>query len=84
MRALVLAAAMLSSILISNGAAAQADQPVRSATAVPAGAPIVQVQPRAEDFSPKSPANEAEQERLSRFDVKQEKRDEALDKKLDI
>jgi hypothetical protein len=45
MRALVLATAMLAGILISNGARAQADQPARSATAVPAGARLVQVQP---------------------------------------
>jgi hypothetical protein len=44
----------------------------------------VDVQPRAGDFSPHSAANEAEQEKLSTFDAKQQKRDEALDKKLNI
>src|SRR6266566_6871798 len=49
-----------------------------------AGAPAVHVQPRAEDFYPHSEASEAEQERLSAFDAKQQKLDEALDKKLSI
>jgi hypothetical protein len=52
-------------------------RPSEDVTAVPTDAPAVQVQP-------KSPANEAEQERLSAFDAKQVKRDEAVDKKLDI
>lgn len=47
-------------------------------------APIGHVQPRASDFSPRSRANEAEQDRLSTFDANQQKRDEMLDRKLSI
>jgi len=49
-----------------------------------AAAPAVHVQPRAEDFSPHSAANELEQRKLSAFDAKQNKLDEELDKKLNI
>jgi hypothetical protein len=84
MRTLLLATPILASVLIANSVTADADQQIGSTSALPAGAPTVQVQPRAEDFSPHSPANEAEQERLSKFDAKQEKLDEALDKKLNI
>jgi hypothetical protein len=49
-----------------------------------AAAPIVHVQPRAEDFNPHSAANRAEQRRLSKFDAEQGKLNKALDKKFNI
>jgi hypothetical protein len=81
MRAHLFAASILGVVLISNAMIAHADPLAGSATN---RAPIVQVQPRAEDFQPHSPASEAEQHRLSVFDAKQHKRDEAFDKRLDI
>jgi hypothetical protein len=84
MRALLLATAILASILISNSGIAEADPLGGSAAALPAGAPTVHVQPRAKDFRPHSSASEAEQRRLSAFDAKQRKLEPALDKKLDI
>jgi hypothetical protein len=78
-----LATAMLAIVLISSSIIAEAD-PLGSAVVPAAAAPIVQVQPRAEDFNPHSAANRAEQRRLSKFDAKQEKRDETLDKNLSI
>jgi hypothetical protein len=84
MRALFLATPILASALVSNSVIAEADQLTGSVSAPSAGAPIVHVQPRAEDFSPNSSANKAEQKRLSRFDAKQEKLDDALDKSLNI
>jgi hypothetical protein len=84
MRDLLLATATLASILISNSVIAEADPLGGSATGLPAQAPAVHVQPRAENFSPQSPASEAEQRRLSAFDAKQRKLDTALDNKLNI
>ena len=81
MRALLLATAVLGIVLASNAMIAHADPRAGSA---PDGAPAVHVQPRAEDFQPHSPASEAEQRRLSVFDAQQQKRDEALDEKLNI
>jgi hypothetical protein len=79
----LLATSILASILISNSMTAEAG-PLETAPPPAAAAPMVHVQPRAEDFSPHSPANRAEQRRLSRFDARQQKRDETLDKKLSI
>jgi hypothetical protein len=84
MRTVSLATAMFASTLISGSVIAKTDQLAGSTNAATTGAPIIQVQPRAEDFSANSPANEAEQQRLSTFDAKQEKLDEALDRKLNI
>ncbi len=84
MRAFLLATPILASILISNSMMAEADPLGGSTTAPPAGAATVHVQPRATDFSPHSPASEAEQRRLSTFDAKQQKLDDALDKSLNI
>ena len=51
----------------------------------PPPAPIGHAQPpRAGDFSPSSPANQEEQDRLSTFDAQQQKLDEMLDSKLNI
>jgi hypothetical protein len=82
MRAVLLATTILACTLISNGVIA--DPLAASATPAPQAAPSVHVQPRADDFQPHSPASEAEQKRLSVFDAKQQKPDEALDKKLSI
>jgi hypothetical protein len=79
----LLVTSILATTLFSQSMIAEAD-PLRSATAPLARARIVHVQPRGEDFIPNSRANEAEQEKLSKFDAKQEKLDEALDKKLNI
>lgn len=78
---ILLAAPILASILISSRITAEAG-PLETAPGPAAAPSIVHVQPRAEDFNPRSPANRAEQERLSRFDARQEKRDKALDKEL--
>ena len=95
MRALF-ATAMFAAALISSNFVALAHESAASASAArvgstiiqvqphAVGAPAVDVQPRAQDFSPHSEANEVEQEKLSAFDAKQNKLDEALDKKLNI
>jgi hypothetical protein len=85
MRDVFLATAVLACILILESCViAGADPLAVSATPAPQAAPSVHVQPRADDFQPHSPASEAEQRKLSTFDAKQQKLDEALDKNLNI
>jgi hypothetical protein len=84
MRALLLTTPILVGVLIASSLIARAEELAGPASAVRAGAPIVDVQPRADDFYPHSAPSDAEQEKLSVFDAKQQKLDEALDKKLDI
>ena len=50
----------------------------------PTTAPVGALQPRGSNFSPNSPANRAEQRRLSKFDAKQKKRNRKLDRDLNI
>lgn len=50
----------------------------------PDEAPIGSLQPRGRGFSPNSPANVAEQDRLSKYDKRQKRLNLKLDKKLDI
>jgi hypothetical protein len=83
-RALLLATPILASILVSNSVAVEAGQLMGETSALPGETPIVNVQLRAQDFSANSPANQAEQERLSTFDANQQKLDDALDKRLNI
>jgi hypothetical protein len=47
-------------------------------------APIGHLQPRAEHFSPRSPAEQTEQQQMSTYDAQQQKLDEQLDKQLNI
>ena len=84
MRALFLATPIRAGALISNSVIGQAGELAGSATAVPAEAPIVDVQPHAKAFAPDSRANDAAQRRISRFDAKQQKLDSVLDKNLNI
>jgi hypothetical protein len=47
-------------------------------------APIGHLQPRAQQFPPRSPAEQVEQRNMSIFDAQQQKLDEELDKQLNI
>lgn len=47
-------------------------------------APIGHLQPRAQQFSPASPANRAVDQQLSTYDARQQKLDEQLDKQPNI
>jgi hypothetical protein len=80
MRSLLPAALIVAAILIPGGVAANAAQ--LGPHVLPA--PVGHFQPRAQDFTPDSGANQVEQNRLSAFDAEQKKLDEQLDKKLDI
>jgi hypothetical protein len=77
---LFLAIAVLGSALVSGNAA-----PIRSpGFTVYGNAPIGHLQPRAQQFSPNSPAVETEQQLMSRFNAQQQTQDEELDKSLNI
>jgi hypothetical protein len=47
-------------------------------------APIGHLQPHSQHFSPRSPAEQNEQQQMSRFDAEQQKLDRQLDKSLNI
>ena len=83
MRSHFLAMAILSGIVALGGPAADAGSLAGSAATVPQ-APIGHLQPRVRSFSPQSPAEQAEQQQMSNFDVEQQKLDLELDKRLNI
>ena len=76
-------AVILVSAALLGGATANADPLASPATTVPQ-APIGHLQPRAQQISPGAPAEQMEQQRLSRFDAEQQKLDQQLDKSLNI
>jgi hypothetical protein len=65
---------------LASGAVANA----QSGLTVYGNAPIGHLQPRAQQFSPASPANRAVDQQLSTYDARQPKLDEQLDKQLNI
>jgi len=80
MRSTFLFIALLSTLAASGNAQAIAD----SVTTVPGGAPIGHLQPRAQQFAPRSAPEQAEQDKMSTSDAEQQKEDEELDKHLNI
>jgi hypothetical protein len=79
---LVPTALIVTCAIVSSSVIARADP--LGVAAKPWPAPIGHAQPRANDFSPSSPAEQAVQDQLSAFDAQQKKLDELLDKKLNI
>jgi hypothetical protein len=79
---LVAAALIVICAIVSSSVIARAGS--LGVAAKPWPAPIGHAQPRANDFSPSSPAEQAVQDQLSAFDAQQKKLDELLDKKLNI
>jgi hypothetical protein len=84
MRSNLLTAAALGSALVLGNADGNAQSLGGSATTVPGGAPIGHLQPRAQQFSPRSPTDQTEQQQMSIFDAQQQKLDDLLDKRLNI
>jgi hypothetical protein len=84
MRSSFLIIALLSTLAASDIAAINAQPIVDSAATVPGSAPIGHLQPRAQQFAPRSAAEQAEQDKMSIFDAQQQKEDEDLDKRLNI
>jgi hypothetical protein len=82
MRSVLVVAAAFASVLVLGGAADM--RPPGSPTTVYGNAPIGHLQPHAQRFSPASPADQVEQERMSKFDAEQRRLDEELDKRLNI
>jgi len=83
MRSIVLALTLGTMLVASGSAAVRAQTIVGPTTAVPS-APIGHLQPRAQQFAPRSAVEQAEQGKMSDFDAEQQKEDEELDKHLDI
>jgi peptidoglycan hydrolase CwlO-like protein len=83
MRSTLIIVALLSTLTVSGSAVADAQSISDTVTAVH-GAPIGHLQPRAQQFSPRAPAEQAEQQQMSTFDAQQQKLDEELDKQLNI
>jgi hypothetical protein len=79
LRAISASALCVSLTLLSTAPARSFDNWVK-----PDQAPIGSLQPRGQGFSPDSPANVAEQGRLSKYDKRQKRLNQKLDKKLDI
>jgi hypothetical protein len=82
MRSLIAAMLIVAGTIVGSRVIARAEQIMGAANLPPA--PIGHAQPRAEGFSPGSQTNQAEQDRLSKFDAQQQGLDELLDKKLNI
>ena len=83
MRSTLFTIVVVGGFLISGEAAVDAEPFAGSATTVP-DAPIGHLQPRAQQFSPRAPGDQAEQQQMSIFDAQQQKLDEELDKRLNI
>jgi hypothetical protein len=83
---LLITLALGSTLAVSGGAAVSAQPTANSATTttVATGAPIGHLQPRAQQFSTRSSAEQGEQQKMSIFDAQQQKLDEELDKRLNI
>lgn len=81
----LLATAILASTLVLSGAAnaGPMDSSPMDSTTVPE-APIGHLQPRAQQFSPDSKAEQTVQKRQSNYDAEQQKLDVELDKRLNI
>ena len=79
----LLTAVIFVSAVLLGCATANAGPLAGPVTTVPQ-APIGHLQPRAHQISPGAPAEQMEQQRLSRFDAEQQKLDQQLDKSLNI
>ena len=84
MRPALIIAILLGTLAVSGSAAVNAQQVTDPLTTLPGGAPIGHLQPRAQQFLPRSSTDQIEQQKMSVFDAQQQKLDEELDKKLNI
>jgi hypothetical protein len=75
--------ALASTLAVSSSGAVFAQSVAGTMTGVPS-APIGHLQPRAQQFSSHSAADQTEQRQMSIFDAEQQKLDEELDKRLNI
>ena len=81
MRSTFLVLTVTTTLLASSVAA---DARSMAVTAVPNGAPIGHLQPRAQQFAPGSTVEQTEQQDMSKLDAQQQRLDEELDRHLNI
>ena len=84
MRKILPMMAILGGALVLGNVAGHAASVTDGGDTVYGSAPIGHLQPRAQQFTPQSPAVQVEQQRMSRFVAQQQKEDAALDKQLNI
>ena len=70
--------------VVAFGNATVNAEPLAGIPATVPTAPIGHLQPRAEHFSPRSPAEQTQQQQMSIYDAEQQKLDDQLDKQLNI
>jgi hypothetical protein len=88
---MLLITAVLGSLAVSgavnagpSSVTAASPAPSSSVTTVYGNAPIGHLQPHRGQFSPASPAEQAQQQRMSKFDARQQMLNDELDKQLNI
>ncbi len=84
MRKILPMMAILGGALVLGNIAGHAAPITGTDNTVYGSAPIGHLQPRAKQFTPQSPAEQAEQQQMSTFDAQQQKEDEKLDRRLNI
>ena len=84
MRKILPMMAILGGALVLGNIAGHAAPITGADNTVYGSAPIGHLQPRAKQFTPQSPAEQAEQQQMSTFDAQQQKQDEELDRRLNI
>jgi hypothetical protein len=82
MRSTFLVLTVTTTLFLASSVAADARS--MAVTAVPNGAPIGHLQPRAQQFAPGSTVEQTEQQDMSKLDAQQHKLDEELDRHLNI
>ncbi len=70
--------------VVAFGNATVNAEPLSGIPATVPTAPIGHLQPRAEHFSPRSPAEQTQQQQMSIYDAEQQKLDHQLDKQMNI
>jgi hypothetical protein len=74
----------LGAALAASGSAAVNAQAIASPETTVLPAPIGHLQPRSQQFSPGSQADQSVEQKMSAFDAEQQKLDAELDKRLNI
>jgi hypothetical protein len=84
MRKILPMMAILGGALVLGTVAGHAAPMTGGGNTVYGSAPIGHLQPRAQQFTRQSPAEQVEQQQMSMFDAQQQKEDAELDKRLNI
>ena len=84
MRKILPMMAILGGALVLGNVAGNAAPMTGSGNTVYGSAPVGHLQPRAQQFTPQSSAEQAEQQQMSTFDTQQQKEDQELDQRLNI